>query len=160
MVNRITRRRKTIRKYKMKGGTCGCNKPALYGGNGAASFPVSSSPSQFTYDTNKYVDDPSRPPIGDLSSRNPVPTQSGGKQNKKRSKRNNSKSKNNRNKKNKTVRFSKKHMKGGYNAVDSFGTTSGAFGAQNLLKMAPYVNSEVNDQPVLKMYGNHNSPLV
>lgn len=56
-----------------------------------------------------------------------------------------------------------KMMRGGSNSVDapsSFGTMQGSFDFQNLMKTNLGANPAVYDQPTLKMFGSHNSPIV
>jgi hypothetical protein len=44
--------------------------------------------------------------------------------------------------------------------ITSFGTSSGAYDHYNLINANSSVNPAVYEQPIMKAYGDHNSPMI
>lgn len=145
-------------KLKLIGGGCGCN----------ASSDKSTDPKPFfggssiaVNELNKFNQDPSVAPYA-VSSRNlpDAPTFAGGK----------------KQRKSKSKQRKSKRMKGGMSffsgltdpilgattnsPITAFGTTAGALSTGDILNGRAGVNPAVYEQPIMKMYGAHNQPMV
>lgn len=153
--------KKNAKKYRLfkVGGGCGCNndlKPWIGGDAeiGGTKIPV--------YPLNSHEIDPLNPDTI-VSARNLPDIVSGGGKGKKQ-KKTETKKKNSK-KENKSI--NKKTRGGdallGQNPnmpITSFGTSSGAYDFHNIMHLNNGVNPAPYVQPVLKMYGDHNNPLV
>ena len=154
--NKRTRKNRKYRLYKVGGG-CGCGnndvKPWLGGEN---QVPNDNVVSQIPYNdsandpNNSIMSSRNMPDI--VSTANGVYMKGGKRRSNKRTKR--------------TKRIQK--MSGGdallgsnpNMPIMSFGTTSGAYDFYDTMKGTNQVNPAPYVQPVLKMYGDHNYPLV
>jgi hypothetical protein len=163
------RKRNHKRKYLLNYvGGCGCNNDNLWkrysGGNGDKAFSIPG------YPLNNYEHDPNSPGIV-TNARNVPDIKIGGKKKMKKSRIKKVIKLLNKlkNKSKKTKKF-----KGGFTMYNSdlflgnnpnspitnFGTSPGAFDQYNLMNGQTTVNPAVYEQPIMKMYGDHNSPLI
>jgi len=142
--NKQRRRKNSTKKYRLRkiGGGCGCGgtdvKPWIGGNNEIPAYPL-----------NKHEFDPNSPSEM-IASRNVPDIISGGRKRKGR----------------KTTK--RRKMRGGdfflgnnpNMPILSFGTTSGAYDFDKHMNLQTGVDPAPYVQPVLKMYGDHNYPLV
>lgn len=152
--------KKNTKKYRLfkVGGGCGCNNGMNPWIGGDAEVVDTKIPA---YPLNNHEIDPIDPSTI-VSARNLPDIVLGGKgkkQKKTHTKKKNSKK--NRKSTNKKTRGGDALLGQNPNMpITSFGTSSGAYDFHNIMNMNNGVNPAPYVQPVLKMYGDHNNPLV
>ena len=150
--------KKSTKKYRLykAGGGCGCNndlKPWIGGDVEVVDVKIP------VYALNNHEIDPIDPNT-QISARNLPDVISGGGKGKKQKKRSNKKRSNKKRSNKKTIGGDALLGQNPNMPITSFGTSSGAYDFHNIMHLNNGVNPAPYVQPVLKMYGDHNNPLI